>query len=76
MAGRLRRYIQCGKVFGPICCCVAAVDWLYWRLLEVVKPARLIPTAPAFPNPFCTQLAAEPPSQIPLPHAQKETASL
>lgn len=23
MAGRLERYVKCGKWFGPICCCVA-----------------------------------------------------
>lgn len=33
MLARLTRYHKCGKWFGKICCCVVAVDWLYWNWL-------------------------------------------
>ena len=52
MAGRLRRYYKCGRWFGKLCCCVAAVDWLYWRALEWWQPAAGLGRAPQFPNPF------------------------
>lgn len=35
MTARLCRYVRCGKWFGKICCCVAAVDWMYWKWLEL-----------------------------------------
>lgn len=52
MVGRLRRYHKCGKWFGKICCCIAAVDWLYWRWLEWWQPAAGLAPEPDFPNPF------------------------
>ena len=52
LVGRLRRYHKCGKWFGKICCCIAAVDWLYWRWLEWLQPAGRFDPEPDFPNPF------------------------
>ncbi|KAL4443031.1 hypothetical protein ABPG77_008522 [Micractinium sp. CCAP 211/92] len=49
IVGRLRRYHKCGAWFGKICCCVTAVDWLYWRFLEWWQPASGIEPAPDFP---------------------------
>lgn len=49
MVGRLRRYHKCGKWFGKICCCITAVDWLYWCFLEWWQPASSIGPAPDFP---------------------------
>jgi phosphatidylinositol glycan class A protein len=54
-AARLRRYHACGRWFGKICCCVAAVDWLYWRWLEWWEPGESIATVPDFPSPFGEQ---------------------
>lgn len=45
LASRMQRYSKCGKWFGKICCCVAAVDWLYWQWLEWWEPRKKI--APA-----------------------------
>lgn len=39
MVARLHRFYLCGKWFGKICCCIAAVDWLYWKYLEWRHPA-------------------------------------
>ncbi|KAI3436712.1 hypothetical protein D9Q98_006127 [Chlorella vulgaris] len=58
MVGRLRRYHQCGKWFGKICCCITAVDWLYWRWLEWWQPASLFERAPDFFLPTSTQHAS------------------
>ncbi|KAL4457771.1 hypothetical protein ABPG75_012636 [Micractinium tetrahymenae] len=49
MVGRLRRYHKCGTWFGKICCCITAVDWLYWQFLEWWQPACSIEPAPDFP---------------------------
>ncbi|GAB4820808.1 hypothetical protein N2152v2_007854 [Parachlorella kessleri] len=51
MAGRLCRYYKCGQWFGKICCCVAAVDWLYLQLLEWWRPRVAQKRALDFPNP-------------------------
>lgn len=59
MTGRLRRYYKCGRLFGKICCCVAVVAWLYWRLLEWWRPACSIPCAQDFPSPHIGQQEAK-----------------
>lgn len=49
MTGRLKRYYKCGVWFGKICCCVVAVDWLYWKYLEWKVPGDSIETVPNVP---------------------------
>jgi phosphatidylinositol glycan class A protein len=49
MTGRLRRYYKCGAWFGKICCCITAVDWMYWRFLEWWLPRDSIDIAPELP---------------------------
>ncbi|KAK9817977.1 hypothetical protein WJX72_005225 [[Myrmecia] bisecta] len=47
--GRLKRYHKCGRWFGKICCCVAAVDYMYWCWLDWLYPANGIAIAPDTP---------------------------
>ncbi len=46
--GRLRRYVRCGAVFGPLACAVMAFDVLYLRWLEFWQPASGIDAAPDY----------------------------
>lgn len=50
MAESLKRYYRCGKWFGKICCCVAIVDWMYWKLLELLEPASSVERSMDFPH--------------------------
>ena len=52
LSARLGRYARCGKWFGKICCCVAAVDWMYWRALEWWAPRASFLPEPDFPYPL------------------------
>ena len=52
MGARLQRYWLCGKWFGKICCCVAAVDWWYWQWLEMWDPRGKIKIEKEFPCPI------------------------
>lgn len=58
-AARLGRFYQCGKWFGKICCCVAAVDWAYWRWLEWWTPQGSIAIEPDLPVPFAPNTSAD-----------------
>ena len=66
-AGRLARYHKCGKWFGKLCCCVAAVDWLYWQALEWWEPSTSIEQAPDFPNPYLQQRRQQQQPTLPPP---------
>ena len=46
--GRVRRLRRCGVVAGVVFVVVAAVDYLYWRALELARPARDVEIAPDF----------------------------
>ena len=46
--GRVRRLRLCGVVAGVVFVVVAAVDYLYWRALELARPARDVEIAPDF----------------------------
>ena len=48
MAGRFARLRTCGAVAGFLFVAVAAVDYLYWRLLEIFSPGREIDAAPEY----------------------------
>ena len=48
LLGRLLRLHQCGSLAGKLFCCVAAVDYAYWRWLEWRRPAAGVETAPDF----------------------------
>ena len=48
LMGRFCRYYQCGSWFGKICCCVAAVVFLYWKWLELLHPRSCIDKAVDF----------------------------
>lgn len=45
---------RCGSWFGKICCCIAAVDHMYWRWLEWRAPAHRLEIAPDFPSAVIT----------------------
>ena len=42
--GRLRRYIRCGPIFGPLACMVAAFDMIFLHWLEWWQPTSRIAT--------------------------------
>lgn len=46
---RLLHYSSVGKVYGVICMCLAALDWLLLQLLELWLPASSIDAAIDFP---------------------------
>ena len=50
MIGRLQRYYRCGSWFGKICCCIAALDAMYWAWLRWWQPAHCMDIAPDFPR--------------------------
>ena len=52
MTGRLRRYSRCGKWFGMLCCCLAAIDWMYLKWLEWRWPDSCIERAVDLPGFF------------------------
>eukprot|EP00884_Botryococcus_braunii_P003127 jgi/Botrbrau1/12815/Bobra.20_1s0006.1 len=49
LAARFRRYAKCGTYFGPLCCLIAAFDYLLWLFLEWLLPANEIDLAPDLP---------------------------
>jgi phosphatidylinositol glycan class A protein len=50
LAARFGRYARCGIIFGKLCCCVAAADYLLWKLIEWWYPAGDIDIATDFPS--------------------------
>lgn len=50
MQESLRRYYRCGKWFGKICCCIAIVDWMYWKWLTWLEPANSVKHSLDFPS--------------------------
>ena len=45
---------RCGSWFGKICCCIVAVDHMYWRWLEWWSPPESFEIAPDFPRASAT----------------------
>jgi hypothetical protein len=45
---RLVRLHRCGVWAGKLFCCVAAVDYMYWRWVEWWRPAASVEPAPDF----------------------------
>ena len=41
---------RCGSWFGKICCCIAAVDDMYWRWLRWWCPDSIFEIAPDHPS--------------------------
>ena len=41
---------RCGVWFGKICCCIAAVDDMYWRWQQWWRPDSSFELAPDHPN--------------------------
>lgn len=48
LLGRLVRLHRCGVFAGKLFCCVAAVDYMYWRWVECWRPAAGVEAAPDF----------------------------
>ena len=48
MNGRMARLRTCGVFAGWLFCAVAAVDYLYWRWLELTDPAASVDAAPEY----------------------------
>ena len=48
MNGRMARLRTCGVFAGWLFCAVAAVDYLYWRWLELTDPAARVAAAPEY----------------------------
>ena len=44
----MARLHRCGVFAGKLFCCVAAVEYLYWRWVEWWRPASEVDAAPDF----------------------------
>lgn len=51
MLGALQRSRQAGPWYGLICCCILALGWLVWKVLDWWDPPSKVPQAPRFPGP-------------------------
>lgn len=49
MLTTLQRTRQAGPWYGLICCCVLALGWLVWQVLDWWDPPGSVPRAPRFP---------------------------
>lgn len=52
---RLRRYYQCGAVFGKLCCCIAVLNTMYLAVLNLLEPTDTIDVAPDLLADLCVQ---------------------
>ncbi|CAL5356993.1 unnamed protein product [Camellia sinensis] len=50
---RLSRYLTCGAWAGKLFCLVMIIDFLFWHLLQLFKPAADIEVVPDFILPHC-----------------------
>ena len=48
LVGRLVRLSRCGTFAGPLFACVAAVDYVFWRVVRVVAAGEDVEPAPDF----------------------------